>query len=568
MKISNFTAGLAFLFVAAAMQQPSQSAPRKAPFEKPKLVLVIVVDQFRYDYLIRFRGSYSGGIARLLKEGAVFTDARYPQYPTVTATGHAAVLTGATPSISGIIGNEWFERDPFIESKTSCPISTPPVLEKAEGNKVIESVTDGSTCLVGGDASRNGASPRRLLVSTIGDELKMAGRQSKVIGISMKDRGAILLAGHMADAAYWFSGSLFTTSSYYMPALPGWVAAFNEAKPADRFKDADWLPVEAGQSAAPFCSMASDRTVDGNPVRSCMNIAATPFANTILEEFAEKAIENEGLGSSADTDLLSVSFSANDILGHAVGPDAPEVRDISIRTDEIIGKLLNYIDTRLGQGSTLVVFTADHGVSPSPKVNNARKMPGGWIGVEEVVRAMNAALSAKFGAGDWLHDRAPEGGLYLRAEAIAAQKNVSEILRGAAEAARKLPHIARVFTSDDLRPGYAEADRVGRAVSLGYYGQRSADVILVPEPYYMFGGKSLANYQGGTTHLSPYSYDAHVPLIFMGGGIKPGFYDAPVLVNDVAPTLATVLEVETPSGSAGRMLSEMFEQPVQSGQLR
>ncbi|MGO9984933.1 MAG: alkaline phosphatase family protein [Rhodomicrobium sp.] len=559
MKILKFTAWFIILFAAAAMQQPSQSAPRKAPFEKPKLVLVIVVDQFRYDYLIRFRGSYHGGIARLLTEGAVFTDARYPHYPTVTATGHATVLTGATPSISGIIGNEWFERDPFIESKTGCPVSTPPVFEKAEGNKVIESVTDRSTCLVGGDTTRNGASPRRLLVSSLGDELKMAGRKSKVIGISMKDRGAILPAGRMADAAYWFTGSKFTTSSYYMPELPSWVAAFNEAMPADRFKDADWVPVDAGLSAAPFCSMASDRAVDGQRIRPCMNITATPFANTILEEFAEKVIENEGLGSSADTDLLTVSFSANDILGHIVGPDAPEVRDISVRTDATIGKLLNFLDAHLGQGSTLVVFTADHGVSPSHKVNNARKMPGGWIGIEEVRQAVNAALSAKFGASEWLLERAPEGGLYLKAEAMAAQKDASDVLRAAAEAARKLPHIARVFTSGDLRPGYAEADLVGRAVALGFYSQRSADIILVPEPYYMFGGKSLANYQGGTTHLSPYSYDAHVPLIFMGGGIKPGYYDAPVLVNDVAPTLATVLDVETPGGSVGRMLSEMFE---------
>jgi hypothetical protein len=170
-----------------------------------------------------------------------------------------------------------------------------------------------------------------------------------------------------------------------------------------------------------------------------------------------------------------------------------------------------------------------------------------------------AALTAKFGAADWLHDRAPLGGFYFKAEALAVQKNVSDVLREAADAARKLPHIARVFTSDDLGPGYAGADRVSRAAALGYYRPRSADIILVPEPYYMFGGKSLTNFQGGATHLSPYSYDAHVPLIFMGPGVKPGFYDAPVLVNDVAPTLATVLEVETPSGSVGRMLGEIFE---------
>jgi predicted AlkP superfamily pyrophosphatase or phosphodiesterase len=559
MKLFKLTAFLGIVFATAAIQQASHSAPRKAPLEKPKLVLVIVVDQFRYDYLTRFQASYTGGIARLLKQGAVFTDARYPHYPTVTAIGHATILTGATPSISGIVGNEWFEREPFIESKTSCPISSPPASEKADANKAVESVTDDSTCLIGGDASRNGVSPRRLLVSSLGDELKMAGRKSKAIGISMKDRGAILPAGRMADAAYWFSGSKVTTSSYYMPALPDWAAAFNEAKPADRFKDADWAPLDASEGSAPFCSMASDRVLDGQRVRPCQSLSATPFANTILEELAEKVIENEGLGGSADTDLLTVSFSANDIVGHAVGPDAPEVRDISIRTDRTIGKLLDFVDARLGLGSVMVVFTADHGVSPSPKVNAARKMPGGWIDIEEAKRAVNAALTAKFGAADWLHDRAPLGGFYFKAETLAAQKNASDVLREAAEAARKLPHVARVFTSDDLGPGYAGADRVSRAAALGYYRQRSADVILVPEPYYSFGGKALTNYQGGATHLSPYSYDAHVPLIFMGLGVKPGFYDAPVLVNDVAPTLATILEVETPSGSVGRMLGEIFE---------
>jgi predicted AlkP superfamily pyrophosphatase or phosphodiesterase len=559
MKVSKFTARVAILFAAVTILHPSQSAPRKTQFEKPKLVLVIVVDQFRYDYLIRFRSSYKGGIARLLNEGAVFTHARYPQYPTVTATGHATVLTGATPSISGIIGNEWFERDPFIEWKTSCPPSTPPVFEKADGNKIIESVTDVSTCIVGGDSNSSGASSRRLLVSSLGDELKMAGRKSKVIGISMKDRGAILPAGHMADAAYWFRGGKFVTSSYYRPELPGWVTAFNGAMSANRFKDADWLPLEANAGALPFCSMAKDRTAGGQRVRHCINIDATPFANTILEEFAEKVIENEGLGRSADADLLAISFSANDILGHIVGPDAPEVRDMSVRTDETIGKLLTYIDEHVGRDATLVVFTADHGISPSPKVNNSRRMPGGWIDTAEVRRAVSAALSAKFGAADWLHERAPEGGLYFKAETIAAQQNASDVLRMAAATARKVPHIARVSTSDDLNLGYAEAGRVGQALALGHYGQRSPDLILVPEPYYMFGGKSFASYPGGTTHLTPYGYDAHVPLIFMGSGVKRGFYDAPVLVNDVAPTLAIILEVETPSGSIGRMLSEMFE---------
>ena len=564
MKKRHLIAYFALLLAAAGLSQPLFPAQRKAPLEKPKLLLVIIVDQFRYDYLTRFRKAYNGGIARLLNEGAVFTDARYPQFPTVSAVGHSTLLTGAPPSISGIIGNEWFERDPFIEDKTSCPLATPPVFEKAEGNKAIQSVTDDSTCLVGGDGTRTGASPRRLLVSSIGDELKMAGQKSKAIGISLKDRSAILPAGRMADAAYWFNGSKaangsgFVTSTYYRPALPDWVAAFNQADPAAKFKDADWIPREGGEGAVPFCSLAEGHTQGGQKVRRCPDFNATPFANEIVEEFAEKAIESEALGKGPDTDLLTISFSANDYVGHIVGPDAPEVRDISIRTDETIGKLLDYVDRRLGRGATLVVFTADHGVSPSPKINMARKMPGGWIDIEEMKRAVNAALSAKFVAGDWLHERAPDGGLYLR-DAQLRQQNAAEVRKAAAEAAIKVPHIARAFTSDDLRLGYAGGDRVSQAAILGYYGTRSPDVVLIPEPYYMFGGKSLTSYQGGTTHFSPYSYDAHVPLIFLRNGIKPGFYDAPVVVNDVAPTLATILEIETPSGSIGRTLSEMFE---------
>jgi predicted AlkP superfamily pyrophosphatase or phosphodiesterase len=552
-------AGFFALMIMVVAACGASAGTHGTPPEKPKLVLVIVVDQFRYDYLLRFRNAYTGGIARLIQEGAVFADARYPQFPTVTAVGHSLALTGASPSISGIVGNEWFERDPFIEGKVRCPLTMPPVFEKATGNKVVESITDDSTCLVGGDPGRNGASPRRLLVSTVGDELKMAGRRSKVLGVSFKDRSAILPAGHMADAAYWFGGGKFTTSTYYAPALPPWVEAFNATAPAERYNDADWIALGAKPDTLPFCSMAASHRVKGGTVRSCQGIDATPFANTILEEFAETAVENESLGNNADTDVLIISFSANDIVGHLVGPDAPEIRDISIRTDEAIGKFLTFIDAKLGRGSTLVIFTADHGVSPSPKVNNARKMPGGWIDMEEVRRTVNAALSEKFGPADWLQERSP-GGLYLKSEVVSAQKaDASVVRRTAAETARKIPHIARVYTGDDLRLGYNHADHVGRAVAMGYYGSRSADIILVPEPYYIFGGKSVASYQGGTTHLTPYSYDAHVPLIVMGKGIKPGTYDEPVLINDIAPTLAAILEVETPSGSAGRILKEIFE---------
>ncbi len=519
---------LLFLLLQIVLPSIAQQKPQPLP-QKPKLLLVVVVDQFRYDYLLRFRADYHAGIERLLENGAVFADARYQQFPTVTAIGHSTVLTGASPSVSGIIGNEWWDR---------------------ETDEAVTSVSDKSTTMLGNIIGGKGASPRRLLVSTIGDELKMAGRKSKVISISIKDRSAILPAGHMADAAYWFDDDAkhFVTSDYYMKQLPSWVAKVNADRPTYKYVGVNWTAVDAKPGDKPFCSMTA-----GTEVRFCGPIENTPFGNELLEDFTEKAIDEEQLGKHHDTDVLALSFSSNDYVGHAMGPDSPEVRDISLRTDQLLGKLLDFINARVGEGNTLVVFTADHGVAPVPKVNNDRKMPGGWLNIKEYSDKISARLTEKFGKGDWIKSDA-YGFLYLNYTTIA--KNDAErveVRRFAAEAARLLPHIARVMTRDDLLQGSASADSVGRAMQLGFYGPRSADLELLPEPYYIFGSAP------GTTHANPYSYDNHVPLIFYGAGIHAGTYYNPVTVNDIAPTLAAFLGIETPSGSMGRILPEILE---------
>ena len=512
-----------FLFVFA-LNGTAQQKPKK-----PKLVLAVVVDQFRYDYLLRFRADYHGGIARLLTEGAVFADARYIHYPTVTAVGHSTFLSGATPSVSGIINNEWLDR---------------------ESNEPVTSVSDKSTLLLGGGPGAKGSSPRRLLVSTLGDELKMSGQLSKVIGISIKDRSAILPAGHMADAAYWFDNDSqhFVTSDYYVKQLPPWVAKVNADRPTYKYLGADWSALDAKPGDKPFCTMKS-----GAAVRFCGSIENTPFGNELLEEFAEKAIEQEQLGSHSGTDVLALSFSSNDYVGHGLGPDAPEVRDISRRTDLLLGKLLDFINAHVGQGNTLVVFTADHGVAPVPKVNNDRKMPGGWLSASEYSGKIGAQLAQKFGQGEWF--RYDSYGQLCLNYATAAKNNadLEAVRRFAAEVARGLPHLARVFTRDELLHLEAAVDSVGRAVQFGFYGPRSADLILVPEPYHMFFSAP------GTTHATPYSYDNHVPLIFYGPGIRAGMHYNGVTINDVAPTLAAILGVETPSGSSGKILAEIFE---------
>ena len=478
----------------------------------PKLVLAIVVDQFRYDYLTRFRGEYHAGFERLLTRGAVFTNARYEHYPTVTAVGHSTFLSGATPSMSGIVGNEWYDR---------------------ESGKTVASVSDDAVKLLG--AGGAGASPRRLLVSTVGDELKMARSGAKVIGISLKDRSAILPAGHMADGAYWFdprAGS-FVSSSFYFPELPAWVAAYNATRPADGFRGAHWL----------------DRTLPSD-TSVYAALEGSPFGNELVETFAERAVQAEKLGQRNVTDLLAVSFSANDYVGHATGPDSPEVKEMSIQTDRVLGKLFGFLDAALGMGNVLVIMTGDHGVAPVPEVNAARRMPGGRMPQGVVRKAVEAALTGNYGAGQWLLN-ASDTAFYFNLELIRQKKlDAREVERTAAEAARAIAHVFRVYTREMLLNGAVDAP-VGRRVRNGFYAPRGPDMYVLLEPYWLYG-------TSGTTHGTPFSYDAHVPVIFMGPGIKTGRFNEEISVNDVAPTLATYLDIETPSGSVGRCLAEIL----------
>jgi len=488
-------------------------APAAVP-PRPKLVLAIVIDQFRYDYLTRFRAQYHDGFDRLLTHGAVFTNARYPQFPTVTAVGHSTFLSGATPSMSGIIGNEWYDR---------------------EAGKSVASISDPAVQLLPGPGG--GASPRRLLVSTLGDELKIARPASKVIGISLKDRAAILLAGHMADAAYWYnahSGS-FVSSTFYFPSLPAWVTQYDAARPVDRYRGARWL-----NHALPDGLSTLYRAVEGSP-----------YGNELVESFAERAIQAEQLGQRDSTDLLAVSFSSNDLVGHAMGPDSPEVRDMSIQTDRIIGKLFRFLDSRIGMANVLVVLTGDHGVAPMPEVQAARRMPGGRMPPGIIRQTVEAALTEKFGEGNWLLTGS-ESALYLNLDLMRQKKlDRAEVDRAAAEAAAGVPHVFRVYTRDLLSRGVAMEEQVARRVQEGFYAPRSPDVYVLLEPYWLAQSR-------GTGHGTTFIYDAHVPVIFMGPGIRAGRFNAPILVNDVAPTLATYLDVQTPSGSTGRCLAQLF----------
>ena len=524
-----FTARKSRLILSILITCTLWAAPPQAP-RKPRLVIAVIIDQFRYDYLLRFRNEYHSGLARLLEKGAVFTDAHFLHAATVTAVGHSTFLSGAPPSASGIIGNEWYDRS---------------------AGHTVTSVSDPNTKLVGGIPGVAGSSPRRLLVSTEPDEVKMQGVESKTIGISIKDRAAILPSGHMADGAYWFDSDSnnWVTSTYYRAELPEWVRMVNSERPNRRYIGARWFPFDAkDESGTPFCTM-----VAGTEVRFCGSLEATPWGNEMIEEFAEKAIAGEKLGQHPGIDFLTVSFSSNDYVGHAVGPDDPAVRDISIRTDILLGKFLDYVEQQVGQGNTLVVLSADHGVAPVPEVNEARHMPGGRIDRKAVEDRITEALTRRFGPGAWIVPGSPANMPYLNLKLVASAKaNLADVERVAAEAASGVEHIARVYTAHDLATGAVQQDAISRAFTLSFFGPRSGDLFLLQDPYYLFDAS-------GTSHGVPYNYDNHVPVLFMGPGVKPGTYREKIAVNDIAPTLAALLGTTEPSGSIGRVLSEMLQ---------
>ncbi len=489
---------------------------------RPKLVVTIVIDQFRYDYLTRYRDEYHAGFDTLLTKGAVFTNAQYEHFPTVTAVGHSTILTGATPSVSGIIENEWYDRD--------------------EGRKVT-SVSDLQTSLLGAELGAPGSSPRRLLVDTVGDELKMAGEGRpeglpRVIGISLKDRAAILPSGHMADGAYWFdtTNGQFVSSNYYFADLPEWVRDFNAGKPADQYAGNAWLT----------------HTLPTDLKKLYSELEASPFGNELVEALAERALIAEQLGQRGVTDMLTVSFSANDYVGHRMGPDSEEVHEMCLRTDRLLARLLQAVDTAAGEGNALVVLTADHGVAPVPDVNEARRMPGGRIEPGTVNKVVQAALVKKYGEGRWILSDS-DSMLYFDEELMARKNlNPADVERTAAAGAMTIPEVFRTYTREQLLAGAVLRDQVSERVMNGYNERRGADLEVLFDPYWIAA-------KTGTTHGTTFSYDAHVPLIFLGAGIRAGRYSEPVVVNDVAPTLATLLDVETPAGSVGRVLSEMLQ---------
>ncbi len=519
------------VLLIAALPAFGQSAPGpRQPLPKPRLVLTVMVDQLRYDYLMRWNKEFKGGFRRLLDRGANFTNGHLGHYPSVTAIGHASLLTGAYPINSGIVGNDWYDR---------------------ESGKKIESITDFKETDHGAENDGAGASPRRLLVSTVGDQMKMAVSADPgptapiVVGISLKDRGAILPAGHMADGAFWYDRQTgdFVSSTYYSKQPLPWVQAFNGQKLQDRYLGKNF---ECEGMAEPITKVPGTR----GPMYYS-SLWNTPYSSELIMEFGKAAVEHYKMGQRDAVDLLAISFSGNDSLGHRDGPDARSVREMTLATDRILGELFDWLDAKVGMENVLVVLSADHGVGPIPEVNQERNMPGGRLARSSLFGPLEQALIGKYGAGKWVVGTAGSSP-YLNYELIEQrQLNPAEVRAFAAAEMMKVNGVTRVFTRDQLLLGQVPSDEAAQRVLKSFHPKRSGDLEVLLEPYWIGDGSRA-------THGTAYSYDTHIPMVFMGPGVTPGYYDAHVVMQDIAPTLSNMLEIEAPSGSEGRILSEMY----------
>ncbi|HEY4649543.1 MAG TPA: alkaline phosphatase family protein, partial [Gemmatimonadales bacterium] len=514
----------------------------------PRLVVVISIDQFRADYLQRFSKYFgSGGFNLLLRRGANFTQAHYQHSVTQTCPGHAVILTGSYADRNGIIANTWYD---------------------TASHKAEYCSADTAARLIG--VGSEGRSPKNLLVSTVGDELKGATKgRSRVITVAGKDRSAIMLGGHDADAAYWTEDTLFVSSTYYMKELPAWVQRFNTSGDVTKYQGLIWdrlLPKSDYAMMGPD-DVAAEREAGGmgrtfphhlgriqsSPTNFLEGFQTSPFENEVIVDFAIEAITEEGLGQDDAPDLLGIGFSANDLVGHSYGPDSHEMMDITIRTDRLLERLFGVLADRIGLDHVAIVVTSDHGVAPLPEVRHMRdpRSSGGRIDPAVIAAAAEQALRAQYGTPrrpgfvdqpSWITYQGWPW-LYLNLDALRDRRiDLGEAERVAQRAVQRVPGVARALTATELQR--ERASNSHSRAEFSFYPPRSGNIYYELSPYLLPEPKSQ-----GTTHGSPWEYDTHVPMLWLASGIRPGNYGDSVGVADLAPTLSALLGIPAPSAS-------------------
>ncbi|MBC9914471.1 alkaline phosphatase PafA [Chitinophaga varians] len=514
------------------------------PLERPKLVVGIMVDQMRWDYLYRYYGRYGNtGFKRLLREGFSCEQTMINYVPSVTACGHAAVYTGTGPAVNGIVGNDWYDR---------------------KSGKSVYCVYDSAVSTVGvGKPVAGGMSPRHLMSTTIGDELRIAtGFQSRVVGIALKDRAAILPAGQGANAAFWYddANGHFISSTWYMDSLPAWAVAFNKEQRAAKYIQQPWKTLYPVSSYT--ASTADDKHYEvplpgeDKPVfihrfnqgKGYDLLKYSPLGNTLTLDFAKAAIEGYDLGRAA-TDMLALSFSTPDIAGHSFGPDAIEMEDMYLRLDKELGEFLRWLDQRYGN-DYLVFLTADHGAINSPGFLQDHRMPG--MG-EKLGRAavLNEAISKQWGIPQAILSDAGSQ-LYLDTAAISrAGVPLAGLQQFIKAQLKAVPGIGDAVSIEEIHNGYLPAPFNDMYIN-GWHAKRSGDIMVVPAPGVKNGSIM------GTTHGTMYPYDTHIPLIWFGWKIRHGSSYRSIGMTDIAATVCALLHIQMPGGTTGKVITEIF----------
>ena len=522
-----------------------QSAP--SPSSPPKLILVIAIDQMRFDFLERFSPLYRSGLKTLIERGAVFTNAKYRHAATETGPGHAILLTGSDPKHSGIVANDWW--DPYL-------------------GRVVNVVDDPVQTPIGG--SGRAASPANLLTFTVGDLLKSRNPRSRVVGVGIKDRSAILMAGRRGDAAYWFenTGGNFITSSYYMSAAPAWLDDWNRQRSADRFAGQAWTRLiddvglyekYAGQDAVEGERDRKDITFPhvfaAKPPQAqhYVELRRTPFSDEVVLDFALEAMKRHELGRDADTDILAIGFAATDGIGHQWGPDSHEQMDQMLRLDLLLGRLFAQIDSSVGLSDTVVVLSADHGSRPLVEIMQTQGLNARRVTPKEIQNVLVAALAKRYpGVPDLISHFATD--VYLNEDAVRRNNlNWKDVEATALEAMLSTGFFERVYTHDDLKGSARQSDPYHELFRSAFYQPRSPHLNVLPKPNIYIGAAA-----GGTGHGTAYDVDRHVPVVFMGRAVKPGRYSSESGPEDIAPTLAVMLGLQIPLEQDSRALSEMF----------
>jgi predicted AlkP superfamily pyrophosphatase or phosphodiesterase len=537
---------LAIILSISMLAQPV--SPLREDIQRPKLVVGLVVDQMRWDYLYRYYDRYdaNGGFKRMLKQGFTCENTMIPYTPTVTACGHSCIYSGTVPAISGITGNFWWDKEQM---------------------RSVYCTEDKNVNTVGSSTALGKMSPKNMLVTTIGDELRLATNfRSKVIGLSLKDRGGILPAGHSANAAYWYDNTNgnWITSTWYMNELPKWVADFNAQKTVDKYYQAGWDLLYPANTY--MQSTADEKSYEAKPFgarfpydlkkfagKDYSKITAAPMGNTFTAEFAKAAITGEQLGADNITDFLAISFSSPDYIGHTFGPNSVEAEDGFLRLDKELGSLLDFLDSKVGKNQYIVFLSADHGVAQVPEFMQENKLPAGRVYMNTLINKLNKTMNEKYNISNIIVSN-DNYQLSLNHPALDSAKiDKKEITKWIVDKLSSDSGMARAFAIEDLNKLPLPAT-IRNMLNNGYYPPRNGDIQIILKPGYI---DALSG--SGTTHGLWNPYDSHIPLLWYGWGIKPGKSNREVYMTDIAPTLAALLHIQMPNGSIGKPIEEVIK---------